>query len=72
VFYNTIWHPGDGVFADGKIAAIRHPQLGDIRKIDTRGLDYSITLMDGTELLVNAQQFPVSGENEQSAWKTRC
>jgi hypothetical protein len=58
VFYNTIWHPGDGLFASGTIVAIRHPELGEIRKIDTRGLDYTITLADGTELLANAEEDP--------------
>ena len=58
VFYNAVWHPEDGVFASGKIAAIRHPELGEIRKIDTSGLDYTITLADGTDLMVNAEEDP--------------
>ena len=58
VFYNTIWHAGDGVFASGKIVGIRHHELGEVRKIDTCGLDYTITLVDGTELLVNAEEEP--------------
>jgi hypothetical protein len=58
VFYNTIWEQGQGIFATGKITAIRHPELGEIRKIDTRGLDYTITLADGVELLVNAEEEP--------------
>lgn len=58
VFYNTLWHEGDGVFGTGRILKIRHPELGDIRKINTRGLDYTITLMDGSELLVNAEEEP--------------
>jgi hypothetical protein len=58
VFYNTIWHPEDAVTAHGTIAAIRHPELGAIRKVDTRGLDYTITLADGTELKVEAEETP--------------
>lgn len=58
VFYNTLWHEGDGVFGTGRILMIQHPELGDIRKIDTRGLDYTITLMDDSELLVNAEEEP--------------
>jgi hypothetical protein len=58
VFYNTIWEQGQGIFATGKITAIRHPELGEIRKIDTRGLDYTITLADGVEQLVNAEEEP--------------
>jgi hypothetical protein len=58
VLYNTLWRPEDVVVASGTIAAIRHPDLGEIRKVDTRGLDYTITLADGTELLVNAEEEP--------------
>jgi hypothetical protein len=58
VLYNTLWHPNDAVIARGTIAAIRHPEFGAVRKVDTRGLDYTITLADGTELLVNAEEEP--------------
>jgi hypothetical protein len=58
VLYNDLWHPDDAVVARGTIAAIRHPELGTIRKVDTRGLDYTFTLADGTELLVNAEEEP--------------
>jgi hypothetical protein len=56
--YNTLWHPEDAVVAEGRIATICHPELGEIRKVDTRGLDYTLTLADGTELLVNAEEEP--------------
>src|SRR5580765_5269773 len=69
VLYNDTWRPGQGVFAHGKIAAIRHPDLGDIRKVDTRDLDYTITLMDGTVLGVNAAEEPGKMYERQSgAW----
>ncbi len=58
VLYNTLWNPEDAVVAHGTISAIRHPELGEIRKVDTRGLDYTITLTDGTEVLVNAEEEP--------------
>jgi hypothetical protein len=58
VLYNTLWHPEDAVVARGTITAIRHPELGAIREVNTRGLDYTITLADGTELLVNAEEDP--------------
>lgn len=58
VLYNTLWHPEDALVARGTIAAIRHPELGEVRKVDTRGLDYTITLTDGTKLLVNAEEEP--------------
>ena len=69
VFYNDLWHPEDGVFACGKIGAIRHPELGDIRKVDTRDLDYTITLADGTQLVVNAEENPGKiYEGKPGAW----
>ncbi len=58
VLYNTLWDPGDALVARGTISAIRHPELGAVRKVDTRGLDYTLTLADGTELLVNAEEEP--------------
>lgn len=51
-------NPAKALLASGRIVAIRHPELGEIRKIDTRGLDYTITLADGTALLVNAEEDP--------------
>ncbi|HEV3439767.1 MAG TPA: hypothetical protein VG122_20545 [Gemmata sp.] len=56
--YNTLWQPKDAIVARGMIVAIWHPELGKIRKLDTRGLDYTITLEDGTELMVNAEEEP--------------
>ncbi len=58
VLYNTLWRPEDALVARGTIAAIRHPELGEVRMVDTRGLDYTLTLADGTELLVNAEEEP--------------
>jgi len=58
VMYNDLWDAKDVLLARGTIAAISHPELGEIRKLDTRGLDYTITLTDGTELLVNAEEEP--------------
>lgn len=58
ILYNDLWHPRDFAVATGTISAIRHPELGEIRSVDTRGLDYTITLMDGTEILVNAEEDP--------------
>src|SRR5215472_14207005 len=69
VFYNDTWRPEKGVFAQGKIAAIHHPELGQIRKVDTCGLDYKITLLDGTLLAVNAEEEPGKiYERQSEAW----
>jgi hypothetical protein len=70
VLYNTLWHPEDAVVAHGTIAAIRHPELGAVRKVDTRGLDYTITLADGTELRVEAEETPgVCYERRVTDWR---
>ncbi len=58
VLYNTLWSPRDVIVARGTIAAIWHPELGAVRKVDTRGLDYTIVLVDGSELIVNAEEEP--------------
>jgi hypothetical protein len=56
--------------ACGTIAAIRHPELGAVRKVDTRGLDYTITLADGTELRVEAEETPgVCYERQVTGWR---
>jgi hypothetical protein len=69
VLYNDLWHPGDGMFASGKITAIRHPELGEVRKVNTCGLDYAITLADGTEIVVNAEEDPGKMfEGKPGAW----
>ena len=69
VFHNALWHPDEVLFASGKIIAIRHPELGEVRKVDTRGLDYTITMADGTELLVNAEEDPGKlYKGKPSAW----
>jgi hypothetical protein len=69
VLYNDLWHPENVMLARGKITGIRHPELGEIRKVDTRGLDYSITLADGAEVVVNAEEDPGKMyEGKPGAW----
>jgi hypothetical protein len=58
VVYNTLWHPEDAIVCSGTIAAIYHPVFGAVQMIDTRGIDYTITLNNGTQLLVNAEEQP--------------
>lgn len=58
VIYNSLWHPENALVGYGTIASIRHPELGAILKVDTRGLDYTITLIDGAELRVDAEEQP--------------
>ena len=58
VLYNALWRAEEVMVARGVIASIRHPELGAIGKVDTGGLDYTITLDDGTQLMVNAEEEP--------------
>jgi hypothetical protein len=58
VFHNTLWEPDCAVAAIGIIARITHDQLGSVRKVDARGLDYTCVLEDGRELIVNAEEEP--------------
>jgi hypothetical protein len=56
-FY-TGFAEGEIDLAWGTIAAIRHADFGSIRKISTRGLDYTIELEDGRQYSVNAEESP--------------
>lgn len=58
VFHNGPWRRDEVFVARGSIKTISHSELGAVRKVDTRGLDYTITLTDGTELTVNAEEEP--------------
>ena len=41
-----------------EILSISHSELGDIKGIITIGLDYSIYLSNGSEIIVNAEESP--------------
>ena len=58
VFYNTLWKPDEAVAARGVVGAIEHEYLGSVANADTEGLDYTFTLADGRELVVNAEEEP--------------
>lgn len=58
VFYNTLWKPKDAIISKGIISRIYHETMGEITKIDTRGLDYTIILENGKALCVNAEEEP--------------
>lgn len=69
VLYNDLLIPGEPVFAFGRISDIRHPNLSGIRRVDTRGLDYTITLADGAAIVVNAEEDPGRMfEGKSGAW----
>lgn len=55
-----------------KIDAISHPELGDIYSIATENLDYTITLENGEQILVNAEEQPGhihKGPKNITSWK---
>ncbi len=59
IFYGDLWGDKHLYYSARKrILKIHHPQIGDIQKIYTRGLDYTITLTDGTILKVEAEETP--------------
>lgn len=56
-FYSGILH-NDDYEVRAKICNIKHMELGDIKGIVTIGLDYSIYLCNGKEIIVNAEESP--------------
>ena len=57
-FYCGLWYPKKAICRNYKIEQIIHPVLGNIQSINTRGLDYTITLITGEQLTVNAEEEP--------------
>lgn len=43
---------------EAEILGISHSELGAIKGIITLGLDYSIYLCDGNEIIINAEEYP--------------
>ena len=58
VFFNTLGREHEVVKAFCRIENIHHAELGDVQKIDTCGLDYTIILTSGTQYMVNAEEKP--------------
>ena len=72
VFYNSLWKPEAALIGVGTIAAIKNPELGEIREVDVRqGLDYAIHLADGTILNIDAEQEPGRLYEPYSGWSSR-
>ena len=68
VFANTLIGAGTPTVSHRcRIISIRHPSLGSIRCISTRGLTYTLTLEDNSTLLVNAEEQPgtIEGSDRQ-------
>ena len=59
VFFHGLWTDDDsGVAAETVVNSIEHVQFGSLVKIDTSGLDYTLTLSDGKQQLVEAEESP--------------
>ena len=51
---------GDGLWfdLDAEIITLRNSALGAVRSVTSQGLDYTVTLESGRELLVNCEEHP--------------
>lgn len=57
-FYNGPFYKDEAMSISCRIEKIIHPELGEISEIDTKGLDYTITLANGESLKVEAEEKP--------------
>lgn len=58
VFHNPLLDNREPVLRRARIVCIRHATLGGIRRIETTGLVYVMTLVDGNEVHVEAEETP--------------
>jgi len=58
VFHNPLLDQSDPILRRARIARIHHAILGDVRRVETKGLVYAITLIDGTSIQVEAEETP--------------
>ena len=58
VFFNQLDSSANSQVRFMKILEILHPQLGLLSRIDTDGLDYIFTPIEGDEMVVNAEEEP--------------
>lgn len=58
VFFNELDSTNNSELRFADVTDIQHKALGKIIRVDTDGLDYIFTQMDGTEILVNAEEEP--------------
>jgi hypothetical protein len=60
VFYNQLDSAKNCNVRYAKIEGIHHPQLGQLMRVDTDGLDYIFFPVEGEEIVVNAEEDPGS------------
>jgi hypothetical protein len=58
VFYNQLDSSTNCCVRYARIVEMYHPQLGPLQRVDTDGLDYIFTPVDGEEIIVNAEEDP--------------
>lgn len=58
VFFNQLTSSSNCQVRKAKIVSILHPELGELRSIETNGLDYVFKQSDGSEVIVNAEEDP--------------
>ena len=58
VFYNQLDSTKNCNVRYAKIVEMHHPELGQLLKIDTDGLDYIFFPVDGEEIVINAEEEP--------------
>lgn len=58
IFYCGLGGDGRWFDLDAEIITLRNSALGAVRSITSQGLDYTVTLESGRELLVNCEENP--------------
>lgn len=58
VFFNQLDSTVNSEMRFANVAEIHHSILGQLSRVDTDGLDYIFTTVDGTDILVNAEEEP--------------
>ncbi len=58
VFFNQLDSATNSVVRWSVISSMSHPQLGELTRIDTDGLDYIFVPKVGKEVVVNAEEEP--------------
>ena len=57
-FFNQLDSDANSETRFATVAGICHSVLGPLSRVDTDGLDYIFTLLDGTDVVVNAEEEP--------------
>lgn len=58
VFYNQLDSTRNCTVRYAKVVEMHHPQLGQLLRVDTDGLDYIFFTTEGEEIVVNAEEEP--------------